>query len=157
MRRCRSRASSSSRACSRSSRACATSTPSIATAGSVATVTGPAVATEPAWRRRYRATRVGFPVWAHDDPDRLIYLSNASGRFEVHAWDRRAGAHRPGAAPPAGAGYRVPRRAGPSGGRGWGVGGGEGDELGGGGGGAGWGGPPAGGARRRRPPPHAGG
>ena len=81
----------------------------------MATVARPAVATEPAWRRRYRATRVGFPTWSRDDPERCVYLSNASGRFEVHAWDRRAGTHRQVTDRPEGTGFRVPSRLDPSG------------------------------------------
>jgi dipeptidyl aminopeptidase/acylaminoacyl peptidase len=74
----------------------------------------PAV-TEATWKRRYRATRTGFPVWARDDPDRLLYLSNASGRFEVYAWDRRSGGHRQVTDRPEGTGYRVSSRLDPSG------------------------------------------
>jgi dipeptidyl aminopeptidase/acylaminoacyl peptidase len=49
---------------------------------------------EAAWRRRYRAPTISLPVWARDDPDRCIYLSNADGKYEWYAWDRRAGTHR---------------------------------------------------------------
>ena len=66
--------------------------------------------TEPAWKRRYRAAVVEFPTWARDDPERLIYLTNASGTFEVHEWDRRAGTHRQATDRPEGTGYRVPSR-----------------------------------------------
>jgi dipeptidyl aminopeptidase/acylaminoacyl peptidase len=79
-------------------------------------VTAPAIAaTETAWKRRYRAARTSFPTWARDDPDRLLYLSNISGRFEVFAWDRRAGAHRQVTDRPEGTGYRVASRLDPSG------------------------------------------
>ena len=37
---------------------------------------------------------MSLPGWARDAPDRLLYLSNESGRFEVHAWDRAAGTRR---------------------------------------------------------------
>jgi len=77
------------------------------------------VATEVAWKRRYRATRLGFPTWARDDPDRLVYLSNASGRFEVYAWDRRMDRHRRVTDRVEGTGYRVPSRLDPSGERIW--------------------------------------
>jgi acetyl esterase/lipase len=70
---------------------------------------------EAAWKRRYRATRIGFPTWPLDDPDHLIYLSNASGRFEVFAWDRRGGVHRQVTERKEGTGYRVPSRLDPSG------------------------------------------
>lgn len=49
--------------------------------------------TEAPWRRRFRAARIMFPTWARDEPDRLIYPSNASGKWELYAWDRRAGRH----------------------------------------------------------------
>ncbi|MGN6332257.1 MAG: prolyl oligopeptidase family serine peptidase [Motilibacteraceae bacterium] len=48
----------------------------------------------PVWERRYRAARVSLPDWAEDAPDRCVYVSNATGTFEVHAWDRAAGTHR---------------------------------------------------------------
>ncbi|HEY3080243.1 MAG TPA: prolyl oligopeptidase family serine peptidase [Chloroflexota bacterium] len=44
--------------------------------------------TEAAWRRRFRAPRVTLPDWAVDAPDRLLYGSNASGKWELYAWDR---------------------------------------------------------------------
>jgi len=37
---------------------------------------------------------MSLPAWARDTPDRLLYVSNESGRFEVHAWDRAAGTRR---------------------------------------------------------------
>src|SRR5881397_995216 len=46
------------------------------------------------WRRRYRAVQLGLPLWARDAPDRLIYGSNQSGRFELFAWDRVTGSTR---------------------------------------------------------------
>ena len=51
--------------------------------------------TEANWRRRFRAARVTLPSWARDDPERLLYASNAGGKWELYAWDRRTGAHRP--------------------------------------------------------------
>ncbi|HVR89019.1 MAG TPA: alpha/beta fold hydrolase [Candidatus Limnocylindria bacterium] len=66
--------------------------------------------TEPAWKRRIRAASVQFPSWARDEADRLIYLTNVSGKFEVHEWDRRAGVHRQATDRPEGTGYRVPSR-----------------------------------------------
>ena len=50
--------------------------------------------TEAAWRRRFRAARTTLPDWARDDPDRLLYASNAGGKWELHAWDRRSDTHR---------------------------------------------------------------
>jgi acetyl esterase/lipase len=49
---------------------------------------------EAAWRRRFRAPRVSLPSWARDDPERLLYSSNAGGKWELYVWDRRAGTHR---------------------------------------------------------------
>lgn len=46
--------------------------------------------TETTWRRRFRAPRTGFPSWARDEAERLIYSSNADGKLELYAWDRRA-------------------------------------------------------------------
>jgi hypothetical protein len=47
-----------------------------------------------AWRRRFRASLTSLPDWAPDAPDRLVSLSNESGRWEQHAWDRTSGARR---------------------------------------------------------------
>ncbi len=49
---------------------------------------------EATWRRRFRAPSLSLPVWARDDPDRLVYRTNAGGKWENYAWDRRANAHR---------------------------------------------------------------
>ncbi|MFG2823104.1 prolyl oligopeptidase family serine peptidase [Kitasatospora sp. NPDC048365] len=48
----------------------------------------------PAWEQRFRAARVSLPEWADDAPDRALYVSNATGTYEVYAWDRTAGTHR---------------------------------------------------------------
>ncbi|MFB7129581.1 S9 family peptidase [Kitasatospora sp. NPDC056273] len=48
----------------------------------------------PAWEQRFRAARVSLPDWAEDAPDRSLYVSNATGTYEVYAWDRTTGAHR---------------------------------------------------------------
>ncbi|GHF28014.1 peptide hydrolase [Kitasatospora xanthocidica] len=48
----------------------------------------------PAWEQRFRAARVWLPDWAEDAPDRALYVSNATGTYEVYAWDRATGAHR---------------------------------------------------------------
>jgi acetyl esterase/lipase len=50
--------------------------------------------TEPAWKRRFRAPRVTLPAWARDAAERLLYGSNASGTWELYAWDRRVDSHR---------------------------------------------------------------
>jgi dipeptidyl aminopeptidase/acylaminoacyl peptidase len=46
------------------------------------------------WQARFRATRTTLPQWAHAAPDRCLYAGNASGTFELYAWDRTADAHR---------------------------------------------------------------
>jgi dienelactone hydrolase len=50
--------------------------------------------TEPRWKRRYRAPLLTLPRWAVDNPDHLVYGSNVSGSWQVHAWDRAGGEHR---------------------------------------------------------------
>ena len=49
---------------------------------------------EPRWKQRYRAPSLTLPRWAVDRPDRLVYASNLSGSWQVHAWDRATGRHR---------------------------------------------------------------
>ena len=49
---------------------------------------------EARWRARFDAARVSLPEWARDAPDRNLYLSNASGVWEVYAWDRATGTSR---------------------------------------------------------------
>ncbi|MEU3272671.1 prolyl oligopeptidase family serine peptidase [Saccharomonospora sp. NPDC006951] len=49
---------------------------------------------EARWRARFLAARVSVPEWAIDAPDANIYVSNASGVWEVYAWDRSTGEHR---------------------------------------------------------------
>lgn len=49
---------------------------------------------EARWRARFTAPRVSLPRWARDAPDRCLYTSNASGTWEVYAWDRATGTHR---------------------------------------------------------------
>jgi len=50
--------------------------------------------TESRWRSRFTAARVSLPNWARHAPDRNIYISNASGVFEIYAWDRATDTHR---------------------------------------------------------------
>ena len=45
----------------------------------------------PLWEQRFRAARVSLPEWARDAPDRCLYVSNATGTFELYAWDRADG------------------------------------------------------------------
>jgi dipeptidyl aminopeptidase/acylaminoacyl peptidase len=40
------------------------------------------------WQARFRAARVTLPGWADDAPHRCVYRSNASGTWEIYAWDR---------------------------------------------------------------------
>jgi dipeptidyl aminopeptidase/acylaminoacyl peptidase len=53
-----------------------------------------ATLTLPAWERRYRAPSVFLPDWAPDAPDRIVYVSNESGVWQVHARDLATGATR---------------------------------------------------------------
>jgi dienelactone hydrolase len=46
------------------------------------------------WELRYRAPRVWLPDWAEDAPHRCLYVSNATGTHELHAWDRSTDTHR---------------------------------------------------------------
>jgi acetyl esterase/lipase len=48
----------------------------------------------PVWEQRLRATRVSLPEWARDAPHRCLYVSNPTGTFELHAWDRSTGSVR---------------------------------------------------------------
>ena len=50
--------------------------------------------TVPVWEQRYRAARVTLPDWAEDAPHRCLYVSNATGTFELYVWDRSTDAHR---------------------------------------------------------------
>jgi len=71
-----------------------------------------------------------FPSWARDDADRLLFLSNADGKFEVHTWDRRSGEQKRLTDRTEGTGYRVPARLEPSGKRVWWFDDAKGNELG---------------------------
>ena len=48
----------------------------------------------PLWEQRFRGARVSLPEWAIDHPDRCLYVGNATGTFELYAWDRAAGTTR---------------------------------------------------------------
>ncbi|MGA4840557.1 prolyl oligopeptidase family serine peptidase [Streptomyces sp. G45] len=48
----------------------------------------------PDWEKRFRAPRVSLPDWAEDAPDRSLFVSNATGTYELYAWDRATGAQR---------------------------------------------------------------
>jgi hypothetical protein len=49
---------------------------------------------EARWRARFHAKRLSVPDWAIDAPDINLYVSNASGVWEVYSWDRSTGEHR---------------------------------------------------------------
>ena len=70
---------------------------------------------EATWKRRFRAPVVMFPTWARERPDRLLYLSNADGKFEVYAWDKSTGERRQVTDRAEGTGYRVSSRLDPRG------------------------------------------
>ena len=44
-------------------------------------------AAERRWRARYSATRMSLPSLARDAQHRAVYVSNATGRYEVYSWD----------------------------------------------------------------------
>ncbi|MFD9637256.1 S9 family peptidase [Streptomyces violascens] len=48
----------------------------------------------PEWEKRFRAPRVGLPDWAEDAPDRSLFVSNATGTYELYAWNRTTGDQR---------------------------------------------------------------
>ncbi|MGQ4514659.1 prolyl oligopeptidase family serine peptidase [Streptomyces sp. DW26H14] len=48
----------------------------------------------PDWEKRFRAPRVSLPDWAEDAPDKALFVSNATGTYELYAWDRATGAQR---------------------------------------------------------------
>ncbi|MFI2371994.1 prolyl oligopeptidase family serine peptidase [Streptomyces sp. NPDC018833] len=48
----------------------------------------------PDWEKRFRAPRVSLPDWAEDAPDRALFVSNATGTYELYAWDRATGGRR---------------------------------------------------------------
>ncbi|MBO4273873.1 prolyl oligopeptidase family serine peptidase [Microbispora triticiradicis] len=46
---------------------------------------------EERWQARFRAPRVTLPTWARQAPHRAVYRGNASGAWEIYAWDRSNG------------------------------------------------------------------
>jgi dipeptidyl aminopeptidase/acylaminoacyl peptidase len=48
----------------------------------------------PDWEKRFRAPRVSLPDWAEDAPHRSLFVSNATGTYELYAWDRTTGEQR---------------------------------------------------------------
>ncbi|MFB8350169.1 S9 family peptidase [Streptomyces niveus] len=65
-----------------------------APAAPVAPVAPVAPEAAPDWEKRFRAPRVSLPDWAEDAPDRALFVSNATGTYELYAWDRATGAQR---------------------------------------------------------------
>jgi dipeptidyl aminopeptidase/acylaminoacyl peptidase len=51
-------------------------------------------AAEATWRARFTAARTSLPDWARGAPQHCLYISNASGVWEVYAWDRARDEHR---------------------------------------------------------------
>ncbi|WP_234018121.1 MULTISPECIES: prolyl oligopeptidase family serine peptidase [unclassified Streptomyces] len=51
-------------------------------------------ASVPLWEQRFRAPRVSLPEWAEDAPDRALFVSNATGTYELYTWDRATGEQR---------------------------------------------------------------
>ncbi|MEU1090692.1 prolyl oligopeptidase family serine peptidase [Streptomyces sp. NPDC005892] len=50
--------------------------------------------TPPDWEQRFRAPRVSLPQWAEDAPECSLFVSNATGTYEIYAWDRKTGEQR---------------------------------------------------------------
>ncbi|WP_369248057.1 prolyl oligopeptidase family serine peptidase [Streptomyces sp. R41] len=48
----------------------------------------------PDWEKRFRAPRVSLPDWAENAPHRSLFVSNATGTYELYAWDRVTGEQR---------------------------------------------------------------
>ena len=48
---------------------------------------------EAAWRRRFRAPRVGLPTWSRHAPHRAVYPTNETGVWQLATWDLRDDAH----------------------------------------------------------------
>ncbi len=47
-----------------------------------------------AWEQRFRAPQTYLPEWSPAAPDRVVYTSNESGVWQVHAWDLTTGERR---------------------------------------------------------------
>lgn len=62
--------------------------------GSMTETTGSTTDSVPKWEQRFRAPRVSLPDWAEDAPDRALFVSNATGTYELYAWDRATGEQR---------------------------------------------------------------
>jgi dipeptidyl aminopeptidase/acylaminoacyl peptidase len=44
------------------------------------------------WKARFHAARMTLPEWAMLRPDHCVFVSNASGTFEIYTWNRTTGA-----------------------------------------------------------------
>jgi dienelactone hydrolase len=49
---------------------------------------------EARWKARFHAARMSLPEWAVLRPDHCVFVSNASGTFEIYTWDRTTDATR---------------------------------------------------------------
>ncbi len=49
---------------------------------------------DPLWQQRFRAPIVGFPTWAKDAPNRVVYASSESGIYQLHTVDLATGKRR---------------------------------------------------------------
>ncbi|MFE2844385.1 prolyl oligopeptidase family serine peptidase [Streptomyces scopuliridis] len=65
-----------------------------APAAAPTTGSGAGAASMPEWEKRFRAPRVSLPDWAEDAPERALFVSNATGTYELYAWDRASGEQR---------------------------------------------------------------
>ena len=48
----------------------------------------------PVWEQRFRAPVSFLPGWSPQAPSRIVYASNESGVWQLHAWDTVAGTRR---------------------------------------------------------------
>ncbi|MEV3998837.1 prolyl oligopeptidase family serine peptidase [Streptomyces halstedii] len=48
----------------------------------------------PEWEKRFRCPRYTLPDWAQNAPGRSLFVSNATGTYELYAWDRDTGEQR---------------------------------------------------------------
>ncbi len=62
--------------------------------GPAAGAAGAVSAEWPDWEKRFRAARVGLPDCAEGAPERSLFVSNATGTYELYAWDRATGEQR---------------------------------------------------------------
>ncbi|MFE6980457.1 S9 family peptidase [Streptomyces griseus] len=70
----------------------ASTAPEVSTAPGASTT--PGTSAVPEWEQRFRAPRVSLPDWAEDAPGRSLFVSNATGTYELYAWDRASGRQR---------------------------------------------------------------